>query len=77
MIRMVREGSMDSRNAGSNTDGAAQVAVACSTEDVDCPRCGAEMVRRTARRGPHTGQPFLGCVRFPDCRGTRQPRAEC
>ncbi|MCA9156364.1 MAG: restriction endonuclease [Planctomycetales bacterium] len=37
-----------------------------------CPVCGATMVRRTARRGPHTNNPFLGCSRFPQCRGTRQ-----
>ena len=34
-----------------------------------CPRCGAEMVRRTARRGPNQGQQFWGCLRFPKCRG--------
>ncbi len=35
-----------------------------------CPACGGEMVRRTARRGPHAGEQFLGCARFPACRGT-------
>src|SRR5258708_30879396 len=35
-----------------------------------CPACGAEMVRRTARRGPHAGQDFLGCTAFPACRAT-------
>ena len=36
-----------------------------------CPRCGAEMVRRSARRGAHRGSVFWGCPRFPSCRGTR------
>jgi hypothetical protein len=34
--------------------------------DVKCPQCGAPMVQRTSARGP-----FLGCSRFPECRGTR------
>lgn len=34
-----------------------------------CPRCGAAMVTRTGRRGR-----FLGCSRFPRCRGTSEHR---
>ena len=34
--------------------------------DATCPKCGSPMVRRDGRRGA-----FLGCSRFPDCRGTR------
>lgn len=33
-----------------------------------CPRCGSPMV---ARRKRSSGEPFLGCSRFPECRGTR------
>lgn len=36
-----------------------------------CPRCGSEMVQRKARRGDRAGQAFLGCSRYPDCRGIR------
>jgi restriction system protein len=36
-----------------------------------CPRCGSTMVRRTARRGQHSGKDFLGCSRYPACTGTR------
>lgn len=35
-----------------------------------CPICGKGMLRRTARQGPKTGQPFWGCSGYPDCRGT-------
>ena len=35
-----------------------------------CPRCGNEMVLRRNRQG----QAFLGCSRFPYCRGTRPLR---
>lgn len=33
-----------------------------------CPQCGSEMVDR---RNGFTGEIFLGCTRFPRCRGTR------
>lgn len=33
-----------------------------------CPRCGGMLVRRTANRGPHKGEPFLGCSAYPRCR---------
>jgi restriction system protein len=36
-----------------------------------CPRCGAPMVRRTARRGANAGSEFWGCTRYPACHGTR------
>jgi DNA topoisomerase-1 len=35
--------------------------------DSVCPLCGAAMVRRTSRYGT-----FLGCSKFPACRGTRK-----
>jgi len=36
-----------------------------------CPACGKPMRRRTAGKGPNTGQPFWGCSGYPDCRGTK------
>jgi len=36
-----------------------------------CPTCGAPMVKRVAKRGANSGQPFWGCSRYPECRGTR------
>jgi restriction system protein len=33
-----------------------------------CPDCGAQMVKRIARRGSHAGEAFWGCSAFPDCR---------
>lgn len=38
-----------------------------------CPLCDGPMVLRTAQRGPHEGEDFHGCSRFPDCRGMRAP----
>ena len=34
-----------------------------------CPKCGAPMVKRTARKGPRAGKPFYGCSNYPKCRG--------
>jgi restriction system protein len=34
-----------------------------------CPRCGAPMVLRTARRGENVGGQFYGCSTYPQCRG--------
>lgn len=33
-----------------------------------CPRCGAELVLRTAKKGEHSGEQFYGCSRYPKCR---------
>jgi restriction system protein len=39
-----------------------------------CPLCGGDMKRRLAKRGVNAGQYFWGCVRHPECRGTRRVR---
>jgi restriction system protein len=36
-----------------------------------CPRCGGELVLRTARRGENPGQKFWGCSNYPKCRFTK------
>lgn len=36
-----------------------------------CPKCGSQLVERTARRGPHAGTKFLGCENYPSCRFSR------
>lgn len=36
----------------------------------DCPRCGAAMVLRTAKRGANAGGIFYGCSRYPACKQT-------
>lgn len=44
------------------------VAIEPARSAPDCPKCGASMVRRTARK---TGEAFFGCSKYPACRGTR------
>src|SRR5207245_2838844 len=36
-----------------------------------CPKCGNEMVRRIAPRGPDAGSAFWGCSTYPACTGTQ------
>jgi len=36
----------------------------------DCPKCGAEMVLRTAKKGANAGANFWGCSTFPRCKFT-------
>lgn len=33
-----------------------------------CPKCSSPMVRRTATRGKHAGNEFIGCSAYPKCR---------
>lgn len=35
-----------------------------------CPKCNAEMIKRTAKKGPNAGSQFWGCSDFPKCKGT-------
>lgn len=36
---------------------------------ISCPKCGSEMILRTAKKGKNQGKQFWGCSRFPHCRG--------
>lgn len=36
-----------------------------------CPKCGSNLVERTAKKGPNAGSQFLGCENYPRCRFTR------
>lgn len=38
---------------------------------VNCPKCGAPMVRRVARQGKRAGEVFWGCSSYPACHGIR------
>lgn len=42
-----------------------------SEEKLICPRCGKELVLRTAKKGEHAGSQFYGCSGFPKCRFVR------
>ena len=36
----------------------------------NCPKCGSQMVIRTAKRGQNAGNHFWGCTTYPKCKGT-------
>lgn len=36
-----------------------------------CPKCGSGLIERTASKGPNSGSKFLGCMKYPQCRFTR------
>lgn len=42
--------------------------IAQKTNDNLCPKCGAEMVLREAKKGQNAGSKFWGCSHFPKCR---------
>lgn len=39
-----------------------------SEQPLLCPRCGKELVLRTAKQGAYAGKQFYGCSGFPKCR---------
>lgn len=39
------------------------------SNDPKCPKCDARMLKRLARHGPHRGNEFWGCSRYPKCKG--------
>lgn len=57
MLRLVKE------------TGAAGASSTPHQSQADCPRCGSPMMQRTAKRGGNAGKSFLGCSRYPACRG--------
>ena len=58
MIMEVRRG----KGAGSHP-----IITPSAEDDTECPRCGAPLVPRTARRGRHKGSEFYGCSSYPKC----------
>lgn len=56
---------------GGGTKVTAVASPSASDPEAGCPICHAPMVRRVAKRGANTGKAFLGCSRYPGCRGTR------
>jgi predicted RNA-binding Zn-ribbon protein involved in translation (DUF1610 family) len=36
-----------------------------------CPKCGGELILRTARSGTNAGSQFYGCSKYPACRYTK------
>ncbi len=43
------------------------VIVEATEDEKKCPKCGAPMVLRTAKKGINAGNEFWGCARWPKC----------
>ena len=39
-----------------------------TTQELKCPKCGADLIIRTATRGANAGKKFYGCSNYPKCR---------
>jgi predicted RNA-binding Zn-ribbon protein involved in translation (DUF1610 family) len=42
-----------------------------SVDNLICPRCGNDLIIRTAKRGDNAGNQFYGCKSYPRCKYTR------
>jgi restriction system protein len=64
--------SGDAASAAAEPDRAETTMQVLAASSVNaCPECGSPMVKRTARRGGHSGKDFMGCSRYPHCLGLR------
>ena len=45
------------------------IAAVQTNESPRCPKCGGEMILRTAKSGANAGNKFWGCSKYPNCRG--------
>ena len=77
MIGEVQKSGRIASAAASHASGTPRSAAsgASSAPEVKCPQCGAAMVQRVAKRGPNAGGAFMGCTRYPQCRGRRAANA--
>lgn len=71
LVRMLRSGALENTKATrkAHMDYVRSRTRKKANGTSACPSCGAKMVERSNRK---TGSTFLGCSRFPQCRGTRQ-----
>ena len=51
-----------------STESPSKASTIPQTEQLKCPRCGGNLVVRTATRGTNAGNQFYGCSNFPRCR---------
>jgi restriction system protein len=64
LLDLVKDGQPKNEGATS-----AQTAfVGAESTDPTCPKCGSDLVKRTAKRGANAGNTFWGCSSFPKCR---------
>lgn len=64
-----KEGEEDREVIADRSDREVNVEIATETEkQISCPKCGAPLVMRVAKKGENAGRNFYGCSAFPKCR---------
>ena len=63
-----RKEHVDNLKKNRESKGSAQY----KSENLICPRCGNNLVIRTAKRGQNVGNQFYGCKSYPRCKYTRK-----
>lgn len=63
-----KEGQTTSESASVESARPPSTALSATIEEATCRRCGSALVERRNRR---TGEAFLGCARYPECRHTQ------
>jgi restriction system protein len=69
LLRSIRQ--VQAGKGSSSVENAGPTTLAETSAMTCCAKCGAEMVKRTAARGPNAGSQFWGCTAFPKCRHTQ------
>ena len=72
LLKLTAWDHLQEKNVGSGPPSPPKPVTSTASPSKDCPVCGSPMVERTARRGKHVGSRFLGCSRYPQCRGMRK-----
>ena len=75
-VNEVKQALGDSLGIAAQTDAAWESGPASEPVSTDadipdygkCPNCGARLVKRIVKKGPHVGKPILVCSRFPKFR---------
>ena len=58
----------EQRKNGNTDEDNPQTSESSTVKDNICPRCGKELVLRTAKKGTNIGKTFYGCSGFPNCK---------
>lgn len=72
LFAMIRQAKQSLSAAAQPPASKPQVVQAKTSNEPNCPHCGSDMIKRTARKGGNAGGEFWGCSKFPTCRGVRQ-----
>ena len=70
-----REHVQNLRTRSENTFEAVKVKRELNNND-NCPRCGNDLIIRTAKRGKNIGSKFYGCKSYPRCKYTKNIEEE-